>query len=241
MCGHKGLRRGDRGTRTKEVNDLSKRSRAGGGDDCFDFLLERRFEVRTGFGSHVEGGSDMDKVLISEVLGLIDGQVKVETSEELDFKGIEFVDGDTTNTSIEGVCLEKVITKLGGNDHADHELAVDGVRVDERLATLGNKTVQVDQSNNKSGVGGRAVANNTLKVLGEGDFRDFGSVKTRGGASPFTRGGRFSDETMKNHIEPIGKVRSRERRAGSRVSSKRRHDDLKKEEDLLEGGGGGGY
>ena len=117
------------------------------------------------------------------------------------------------------------------------------MRVDERLATLGNKTVQVDQSNNKSGVGGRAVANNTLKVLGEGNFGDFGSVKTRGGAGPFTRGGRFrGDETMKNHIEPIGEVRSRERRAGSRVSSKRRHDDLRRRRKRFVGvGGGGGY
>ena len=78
--------------RTKQVNNLGERGRASRGDNRFDFLLEGRFEVGASFGGHVEGGGDMDKVLIGKVFRFVNSQIKVNPSKEFDFEGIKFMD-----------------------------------------------------------------------------------------------------------------------------------------------------
>ena len=96
--------------------------------------------------------------------------------------------------------------------------------VDERLSTLGDKAIEVDQSDNKSSVGSRAITDDALKVLRKGDFGDLGGVKTRARAGPFT-GGRFrGNETMKDGIKPIGKMGGGDTGARSSIGGERGHD-----------------
>ena len=118
--------------------------RAGRGNNFFDFLLERRFKAGFSLGAYAESGSNVDKVLVGKVFRLVDGQIKVQSCEELNFEGIQFVVGNSSHAGIKRVCFKEIIAKLGGNDNAHHELAVDGVSVDESLSALRSEAVQVN-------------------------------------------------------------------------------------------------